>query len=78
MAREYEPGEKVRRLVDLIILLLRTSEGYTVTDLAERLGVTTRTIQRYLRVLQESSLDLRVRPVPNKRGSPTLYYRIEV
>lgn len=69
----HEVGESRSRLVDLIIVLVRTSEGYSSEELARQLGVRRRTIQRYLQVLQHSSLDLTRRVDPLNVGASVKY-----
>ncbi|MGH7722081.1 MAG: helix-turn-helix domain-containing protein [Candidatus Dormibacteria bacterium] len=49
---------KVARVVDLILLLAHTEEGFCETEIAAELGIGVRTVQRYLQLLGNTRLDL--------------------
>ena len=52
-----EPGEKVRRLLDLLKFM--PAEGGTTTAyLAEQMGITTRSVQRYIATLRDAGFDI--------------------
>ncbi len=55
MSQRYESGEKFLRVIQLFQFLSDTQAGLTTRQLADRLEVTTRTVQRYISTLRDSA-----------------------
>jgi predicted DNA-binding transcriptional regulator YafY len=54
----YQRGNKFVRLINLFDLLQGTQQGRTSQELADDLGVEVRSVQRYIRQMQEAGLDI--------------------
>jgi predicted DNA-binding transcriptional regulator YafY len=58
--KEYERYGPTKRIMKLFVFLLKTNVGMSTELLAEKLNVTRRTVLRYLDVLEECGVDVRV------------------
>lgn len=76
--RTHDPGEKIYRVVELILLLRTTGPGLTTREIAANMGVSEKTVQRYLVILRRTRLDIVERVDSHGSRWPTRRYRIRL
>jgi predicted DNA-binding transcriptional regulator YafY len=54
----HEPGEKILRVLTLLFALDQDAPGRRTTELAAELGVTQRSVQRYIKALIGAGIDI--------------------